>query len=239
MSNIRVGPIPAVSYRFLANHTGTLNKLLFYLIVNASKSGYNAGTGGTLSIQLETDDGSSAHNPSGVVLGSATIPQPSVTFPVVTLSSAPQVVAGNLYHVVFTNIDPNPTCNYVSVDELYMYNPLNPMQPLFSDTDWTTLIYYQNAWSVLRYNTPILQATFADGFTQGCGYMEVWVGVPAPISGAEAGREQFTVSGANRAVSSVSVRVARTTGSDNLTIRLEQFDGALIEQGIIPATAIP
>jgi hypothetical protein len=111
LNNIRVGPIPGVSYRFVANRTGTINQLRFYLIVNASKPGYNAGTGGTLSIQLETDDGIRSHYPSGVVLGSATIPQPSMTFPVVTLSPAPQVIEGNLYHVVFANIDPNPTAN--------------------------------------------------------------------------------------------------------------------------------
>lgn len=239
LSNIRVGPIAGVSYRFLANHSGTVSQLHFYLIVNASKSGYNAGTGGTLLIQLETDDGSSAHGPSGVVLGSATIPQPSAAFPVVSLSPAPQVVAGNLYHVVFTNIDPNPTANYVSVDELYMYSPLSPMQPSISDTDWATLIYNNNAWSVYRYNTPILEADFTDGFSQGCGYMEVWPEVPESMSGAEAVREQFTVSGASQAVSSVSVRVARTSGSDGLTVRLEQADGSLVEEGTIPASAIP
>jgi len=239
LNNIRVGPIPAVSYRFMANHTGTLSQLHFYLIVNSSKSGYNAGTGGTLLVQLETDDGSSAHNPSGVALGSATIAQPSASFPVVALSPAPQVVAGNLYHVVFTNLDPNPTANYVSVDDLYMYTPLTPMQPAFPDTNWATLIDYNNAWSVYRYNTPILEADFADGSSMGCGYMEVWVGVPEPISGNEAVREQFTVSGASTAISSVSIRVARTSGSDDLTVRLEQAGGAVVDEGTIPASAIP
>ncbi len=124
----------------------------FYLIVNASKSGYNAGTGGTLLIQLETDDGSSAHNPSGVVLGSATIPNPSANFPEVALSSAPQLTAGNLYHLVFTNIDPNPTANYVSVDELYMYKPLSPMQPTWNSPMATSLNRgpYQQAQSRCR-----------------------------------------------------------------------------------------
>jgi hypothetical protein len=40
-------------------------------------------------------------------------------------------------------------------------------------------------------------------------------------------------------VSSVSVRVARASGSDDLTVCLEQSDGNLVEQGTIPANAIP
>jgi Putative Ig domain len=239
LNNVRVGPIPAVSYRFVSNHTGTLSQIRFYLIVNASKSGYNAGTGGTLLIQLETDDGSTSHNPSGLVLGSATIPNPSVTFPAVVLSPAPHLTAGNLYHVVFTNIDADPTANYVSVDDLYMAHPSTPMQPAFPDANWAALIYYNSAWSVYRYNTPILEADFADGASLGCGYMEVWVGVPEPASGSAAVREQFTVSGANTAVSSVSIRVARVSGSDPLTVRLEQADGNVVEEGTIPASAVP
>jgi hypothetical protein len=239
LNNLRIGPIPAISYRFRANHTGTVSQVHFYLIVNASKSGYNAGTGGTVLIRLETDDGSSAHNPSGVVLGSATIPNPSASFPEVALSPAPQLTAGNLYHLVFTNIDPNPTANYVSLDDLYMYSPLSPMQPSYSDTDWAALIDENSAWSVYRYNTPIFEADFADGASMGMGYMEVWVGVPEPISGNEAVREQFTVSMGETAVSSVSIRVARTSGSDNLTVRLEQSDGNVVEEGAIPASAVP
>lgn len=120
-----------------------------------------------------------------------------------------------------------------------MYQPFNPMQPSFSDTNWANLIYYNNAWSEDCYNTPILEADFTDGSSLGCGYMEVWVGVPEPISGVQAMREQFTVSGANRAVSSVSIRLARMSGADDLTVRLEKADGTLVEEGTIPASTFP
>src|SRR5262249_24994949 len=69
--------------------------------------------------------------------------------------------------------------------------------------------------------------------------MEVWVGAPETISGAKAVREQFTVSGTTKEVSSVSLRVARTRGSDPLTVRLENGDGSMVEEGTIPATAVP
>jgi len=60
-----------------------------------------------------------------------------------------------------------------------------------------------------------------------------------PISGTNAVRETFTVSGGDVHVSSVAVRVARVNGNDALTVRLENANGTLIEQGSIPATAIP
>ena len=47
LNNVTIGPNGhQVSYRFVANHTGTVSKVHFYLIVNASKAGYNAGNGG-------------------------------------------------------------------------------------------------------------------------------------------------------------------------------------------------
>jgi len=60
-----------------------------------------------------------------------------------------------------------------------------------------------------------------------------------PISGTNAVRETITVSGGDVHVSSVAVRVARVNGNDDLTVRLENANGTLIEQGSIPATAIP
>lgn len=240
LNNITVGPSGhQVSYRFLANQTGTISKVHFYLIVDGSHAGYNAGTGGTLLIRLETDDGTTAHNPSGKVLGSYKIEHPSNPFPVISLSPAPKVESGQLYHLVFSNVDGNPTENYVSVDDLYMSHPLDPMQPKVSNEDCATLIDWSSgSWGVYDYNTPIFEFDFSDGSSMGQGYMEVWVGAPESIGGTRAVREEFTVSGENRVVSKFSVRVARTSGSAPLTIRLEYGNGQLIEQGTIPSADV-
>lgn len=238
LNNVTIGP-HVVSYRFLATHTGTVSAVHFYLIVHGPHAGYNAGTGGTLKVQLETDDGGSAHQPSGNILGTYTIPQPQNPFPVISFSPAPKLQAGNFYHLVFSNIDPNPNANFVSVDNLYMEHPLNPMQPAFSNENVATLIEDSpGSWSVYDFNTPIFEFDFTDGGSFGQGYMEVWVGAPEPISGANAVRETFTVSGGDKAVTSVAVRLARVSGSGDLTVRLEQADGNVVEQGTIPSSAI-
>lgn len=241
LNNVTIGPNGhQVSYRFVANHTGTVSKVHFYLIVNASKPGYNAGNGGMLRVQLETDDGTSNHGPSGTVLGSYTIASPSQPFPVISLSPTPTLKAGELYHLVFSNTASSPSSNYVSVDDLYMYHPLNPMQPLVSNLDCATLLRTgTESWFVYDYNTPIFEIDFSDGATMGEGYMEVWPEVPQVIGGSHAVREAFTVSGGTRTVVSFAVRVARTSGSAGLTARLETSNGTLVEEGAVPASSIP
>lgn len=239
LNNVTIGPDTA-SYRFLSNHTGTISAVHLFLIVHGPHAGYNSGTGGTLKIQLETDDRSSAHRPSGEVLGTYVIPQPNNPFPVISFSPAPKLQAGNLYYLVFTNTDPHPDENFVSIDNLYMQHPLNPMQPQFSNENFATMIQdTPDSWSVYDFNTPVFEIDFTDGASFGQGYMEVWVGAPEPISGSNAVRETFTVSGGDKDVTAASVRLARISGSGDLTVRLEQADGNVVEQGTIPASAIP
>jgi hypothetical protein len=238
LNNITIGPHVA-SYRFLSTHTGKVDAAHFFLIVHGPHAGYNSGTGGTLKVQLETDDGSTAHDPSGNVLATYSIPQPQDPFPVIKFSPAPTLQAGTLYHLVFSNSDANPTGNFVSIDDLYMQRPLNPMQPGSSNENMATLLKEGSSWSVYDFNTPIFELDFTDGASMGQGYTEVWVGAPESISGSAAVRETFTVTGGDRSATQVSVRVARASGSGDLKVRLEQSDGNVVEQGTIPASAVP
>ena len=241
LNNVRLGPSGLqADYRFLANHTGSVSKVHFYIISSSSKPGYSAGNGGRVFVQLETDDGTSSHRPSGHSLGSYTITSPiGDFFPAVSLSPMPKLTAGVLYHLVFSNTGSSPSSNYVSVDDLYMYHPLNPMQPEFSNLDCATLIRTSSQnWFVYGYNTPIFQITYSDGYAMGQGYMEVWPEVPQTIGGSHEVRETFTVSGATKDVSSFGIRIARTSGSGNLTVRLETASGTLVEQGTIASSAI-
>jgi len=86
-----------VSYRVRANHTVSLQSINLYLIPN--KAGYAAGTGGTIRVTINPDDGTAAHNPSSTILASYVITnyqnlQPSIYFPQLTFSSPANLVAG-------------------------------------------------------------------------------------------------------------------------------------------------
>jgi len=245
LANLTVGPDgDTVSYRFSAQHNGTLQKIRFYIIPD--HTGYAAGTGGRLQVSVQTDDGTSAHNPSGTVLASTVLSNVlSVTgsaryFPLVTFSSPPTLTAGKLYHIVFKNVDSSPTLNYMSVDCLWYEKATVPNQPTVSDAGNAVLLHFNGiSWRVEKGYSPISELYYSNGNTQGYGYMEAFVMAPQVISGAHAVRETFTVSGTDRKVGSIGIRAARVSGGDSLKVRLEKGDGTLIEEGYLPPSAFP
>jgi hypothetical protein len=250
LGNTTIGPNQnKLSYRIRVKHTGYISSVQPYLIMD--HKGYWGGTSGQILVSIQTDDGSSSHNPSGQKLTSSllinpdAVPVPTRYFPTFGFSGHAAVTAGEIYHIVFENPDPNPNVNFVSVDALYQAAAPVPSQPTISDTDCAVLLFsnYSAAegtiWKPRQGYAPVLQMNYDDGFTEGFGYMEVWVGAPQPISGISSVRESFTVSGASRTISSVGVRVARLTGSGALTVRLETGDGTLIEQGEVAAASVP
>ncbi|MDE1941074.1 MAG: hypothetical protein KGI66_03065, partial [Patescibacteria group bacterium] len=221
-------------YRFRSTHSGALSRIVWYQMIDVA--GYAAGTNGRILVQVETDDGTAAHDPSGTVLASASL-VPTSKDSTVSFSPAPQLAAGTLYHVVYSNIDPDPSANYSSVNALYQPAEPSPVQPTVSDIDWAELSRTPTiGWYQRLGMTPILQLDFADGTVAGNAYRYIHAQDIEPISGASMARERFTVSGSDRTVDAVSIRLARQSGNDPLTVRLESGSGALIEQGTIAAS---
>lgn len=245
LANTTVGPNGnTVSYRFSAQHNGALEKLRVYLIPD--HVGYAAGTAGQLQIDVQTDDGTSEHNPSGTVLASTVISNPLAAtgndryFPLVTFTNPPTLTAGKLYHIVFSNADSLPTVNYLSVDCLMYDKAITPAQPTLSEAANAVLLRTSDsAWQPREGYTPISELYFSDGNTQGIGYVEAFVAGPQIISGTAAVRESFTVTGAPRKIASVGIRAARASGDSYLKVRLENGDGTLIEEGYLPASSFP
>jgi hypothetical protein len=244
LANTTVGPTGnTVSYRFRATHSGVLQQVRVYLIPD--HAGYAGGTGGTIQVTLNADDSTPSHNPAPTVHASylmsnvLSLASPARYFYVLKFASPPALAAGQLYHVVFKNVDPSPTVNYLSVDALYQEVPTSPVQPTVSDTDAAVLLGdASGAWKPRPGYTPIYELDLQDGSSEGIGYIEGWVGAPQSISGTNAVRETFTVSGSQVKVTSAAIRLARVNGNDPLVIRLEDADGSLIEQGSVPASVV-
>ncbi len=57
-----------VSCRFRADPGGVFQGARPFLIWSFKRKGYHAGSGGTLKVELQTDDGTPVHRPSGQVL---------------------------------------------------------------------------------------------------------------------------------------------------------------------------
>jgi len=227
----------SASYRFRAATSSTLSSIRVY-VIGPSHSGYGAGTGGTWQITVQPDDGSATHAPSGTVLATTTF-QPVDDFPVISWSSPASLTAGQLYHVVFRNVDANPAANYASLDGVFTYQPTSPRQPAFSDVDWGQPVRSGfGAWADESRTVPIMQLNYANGVTAGLGYMENWDSDTATVSGSAKVRQRFTVSGSSRQITTISVRLKRVIGTDDLVVRLEQSNGTVVEQGTIPYPSI-
>jgi hypothetical protein len=232
------------AYRFRATQSADLKSIRVY-VIGPANAGYGAGTGGTIRITVQTDDGTVSHAPSGMILATTDVVHPvDGAGNVYTFVAPPALTAGQLYHIVFRNIDPNPGANFVSVDGTFVYATLSTWQPALTNTDWANEVKVgAGTWSDDRGGhgtiTPIMALTYANGVIGGMGYMEVWYNAAKTISGKGSARESFTVSGSSRKVVMVAVRLRRVSGTSPLAVRLETSNGSIVEQGLIPATAIP
>jgi hypothetical protein len=248
LNNTRIGYNGTqASYRFRAQHSGRLQSIRIYI---ESGSGYAAGTGGTLRISVRPDDGTSNHWPTGVVLATQDVIHPVrgagnlYAFP-----EPPMLEAGRLYHIVFMNVDPAPGSNYVSINGMFQFAipaGATRWQHGIDNVDWGQLSRTSSgSWqsSDGGRTTPIMELAYASGARQGVGYMEFWVVPPnqtKTITGSQHKvRERFTVSGPDRLVSEVNVRVKRASGSGPLRVRVARADGSLVASGSIESSAFP
>jgi len=215
-----------VAYRFRATDSAPLEAIVVY---QQAGSGYGGGDLGSLRITLHPDDGSSKHAPAATVLATRSVPNPRQgagvrhTFP-----EPPRLVAGRLYHVVFTNVHAAPASNYISLNGLFVFEGNGGTQPGIPRPDWAMLSREPGgAWSPARNGTitPIMSLAYANGRTAGVGYMEVWVRDPKVISKSRRVRQTFRVGGQDRKIASISVRVKRLEGSAGLRIILRRSNG--------------
>ena len=96
LENLRI-PVdePYQDNRFIAETSSTLHTIRLWM---KAGSGYSGGNGGTIRLQLETDDGTGNHFPSGTILGttSASPGNSSTVGFLFTFSSPPSLTAGRV-----------------------------------------------------------------------------------------------------------------------------------------------
>jgi hypothetical protein len=239
----------SLAFRFRATWTGSVSAIRCYVIKNVNgRSGYSSGTMGTMRVALESDSRGRRHVPSGKRLASATFrPAERGFFPEVRFDKAAHVVAGRLYHVVFTNIDSDPASNYASINALYSDSRLGrgPAVPddlavLESDRGGGGATY----WSPRRsgpheFYLPILDVVGGGGQHLGIGYMEVWDA--KPIGGDAQVRQLLRTRGSKSTrVDGAWLRVQREGGAgDGLTVSIGRASGGSIASATVAPTKVP
>jgi len=230
LANLEVGKFAGrkLSVRFRCVKGGVLNSVNFYVKTGA---GYSLGTNGSWKVDVQGDDGTANHFPDGSTIATVTAATPSALSPqTFTFGSPPTLVKGRLYHFVLTNPDASPTANYsseddVATDQLFVGGnglTANQLQPGWLDTDLAMLWQDTAAPWVLTVHTPIFRCNYSGGATEGQCYNDALSGSALfNIFGTNWTRERFTVTGGDRKVTRVWVRVRKLgTPAAALTVKL-------------------
>jgi hypothetical protein len=253
LANTRIGgPYGTVlAFRFRAQWTGRVRAVRFYAVLNSDgREGYSDGTGGTLKVTLARDSGPPRHVPARGALTSATLAPPRRdAWPLVRFRRSVSVVAGHYYHVVFTNNDPDPKSNYISVNALLSYggNEPAPRVPdgmgvlLGTTTDGgrTPRGWETRSESAGERYAPILDVVGTKSNQHlGLGYMEVWSSNAKPIGG-DAEVRQLLGPASGTAITGAWLRVRRSDGATApLKLSIQRTDGSVLGSGTLAADAI-
>lgn len=205
-------PKREVAHRWIS----TGGQMTAYAYNQRTGSGYSEGDGGTVELSLYRCD----PTPTGSALSTTTHlpgnPGGEVKTPIPWSATVP----AGMVCVVHRNLA--PPGNFISANELWAHDPDSPRQPAFPDDSMAVLSRneFGSSWSVVQQNTPVFDATFADGHHEGQAYHERFVS-PQEIlvSGSTRVRERFTPTQTVN-VSEVWFRVQRRSGTGLLTVSL-------------------
>jgi hypothetical protein len=246
LANLEVGKVKGrmVAFRFRAERSGLITGIrVFFVYRTVCYNGcYGSGNGGQVLLELQTDDRSISHYPSGKVLASSLIVDPMKQWnPLISFSPPVTLRNGDIYHVVFSNPAPDPVRNYVSIDNLRNSRRMPQMQPARDDLDLAVVWKYSSIspWQVNYGHTPIFSLQYADGWRGGQGYIDTRVSSPTRISGDMKAGEIFTLTTPHASASRVSVRVKADSQVGHLSLDLEGPNGKILRLGRLPASAIP
>jgi hypothetical protein len=249
LANLRIGADHDYShaFRFRAIHGGPLESFRAYWIFNkGGRGGYHEGNGGDIRVQLREDDGTPSHLPTERTLATVRLAHAleglgrggnmeALTFP----KPLPVLKAGQLYHLVFENLSKDRKTNYLSVNTLIQREVGKPLQYRYQDDVWGALIRVgQGPWHPTGEGsavyTPILEIRYANGLSEGCGYMEVWVRNPKPMKTPAQVSERFTPT-ASRSLLEVSLRAKQVESGGPLEAWVEEDGHVLGRASLKPA----
>lgn len=250
LGNLQIGKTIGrqISYRFRCASAGELRGVRVYLIFRTDVREYGRGDGGEVLLELRADDETDDHHPSDKVLASVRVTDPTkdarpgdIAYRLFEFERPPTLEKGRLYHLVFSNPSPDPVNNYVSIDDLYSNEREPGVQPGVSDTDLAVIYTYseKEPWAINLAHTPIFSLHFADGSYGGQAYINARSqSLLCKITGPAKVRQVFTMSGGDRTVTALHVRLRKTGRPGELTIRLDAQDGSLSESTLLPADSI-
>jgi len=173
------------SFRFRATQTGFLHSIGVWWRYNSpDQTGYSGGDGGVIEFSIQEDDGD---HPSGIDLGVGRFTPDIENYPNTTVANAfrpakfaeqPKLGIGNIYHLVFRNIDQNRDKNYISLnaESIDLWSQIDDgdyedLMPCREDGFGITVDYGNGkGWVEMLWRFPLFQVNYVNGGYDGLGY---------------------------------------------------------------------
>jgi hypothetical protein len=208
-----------------------VNALETYLIIDQTNRAYSKGTGGVISVSLQTLNASGL--PSGTVIGTWSNPYnpnllngwlrpgqtvAGVQFHKFTFASPACLTSGQSFAMVFRNTHTDPVRNYLGVNSLgrAASGPYDPVWAVYLKS--STGAWVKREWpSTPEYHFPIFRVASADGKAFGNTYMQS--SRHNEVGGALGVRQRFTLT-TSKTWSQCTILAARKSTADPLTIRI-------------------
>lgn len=239
---------PAV-FRFRAERTGQVRLLRWVNRVDTGTGsahvGYSKGTGGTVRIELRTN------NPNGNVPSTTVLAKTANLTNLLTrgtytsaefLTPYPTLSADEIYHLVFVQLDASGE-NAVSVNMLHTKMPIplggtGRMGPFHGDVLahlWTS--NNGTTWFSRDDRCPIYELEYTDGQTCGQGWLFSHDSADKKVGGSAMARQRFVVLDYSRTAQGIWFRARKQGSPSDLIVQLLE-DNVLVEELRVPAAQL-
>lgn len=232
-------PVPngPVAKRFLADRTGTLAAVRWPCRITA-------GDGGEVVVKVETDY---QGKPSGLAIGTTAINggvgslAGQGPLPLWSFEQPVSVEAGRAYHLVWYQLAASGRCAVVHHRaDVPIPTGQNLRGGPYEGDGGTIHQQVSSLWQPGNEHGGFLQLVWSDGVTTGNPIVAGSPGLKKSFGGPVMIRERFTVADYTRKIDGVWLRVWWESGTpSDLLVRLETLEGTLLEQLVVPRSALP
>ncbi|MEJ5231646.1 MAG: Ig-like domain-containing protein [Geminicoccaceae bacterium] len=233
----RLQPGSPVAKRFLADRTGSLVAIGWPWRVDS-------GDGGDVVVKIETDH---EGKPSGLAIGTTAIngdrgkPATQGASPEWSFEQPVPLEAGRAYHVVWYQVGTSGTVSILHHRaEVPIPTGRNLRGGPYEGDSGTIHQQSGGIWRPGSEHGGFLRLVWSDGLVTGNPIVAGAPGLKKSFGGPLMVRERFTVTDYTRKVDGVWLRVWWESGTPaDLLVRLETLEGILLEQLVVPRTALP
>jgi hypothetical protein len=215
-----------------------------------SSSGYGAGNYGAYNFELHANG--SGNYPSGSVIGRASGIKPrtamggyadgAFSFPITA-----SLTAGRIYHLVVTNVDPNPGANWSSpnglMSRVQAWNGTGNRAAVYKNGAWKPWSSKDNPWNTAGSNyvngqhIPAM-LTWSDGSITGDPYYSAALSSGARFAGSSRAGQYIVWNGPDTTVRRIGLSVKRSGSPGGaLLYHLEKVGGSKLATGTLATAA--